>query len=1644
MGKNRKNGMRAAQPQRPGPQQGMRPPAPPRGPAPVFPMGPPGQRFPAPHRDFGPQPPRMRMRMMDDREGDRGFMHDGPYHPMDIPDRHEFRPRFDGPDPGFHHPEFGNRPAAPRFYHPELEYGPRFRSPEFCDRPPDFCPPEFRGRPASFHPAEFEGGPGFHRMNPGFDQMEQYGLRDPHYMPQMDPHFIIRSYLHKQANFKQFQKEKRQKGTRLVTPKSKNLFLYVSLKDNVKEANPGCIRTIISKDPIKLTFGKVDSNVTLLLYDRVEFQLLTNVITKEQRATNIKPKTPDTFQLTKEVRETGVIINKSDGTVTIMTEKHDSLTASATDNLTDEELNVSDDVELTILTVNNFCALGNFHVLLNVHLRLYLQWKPVTSEAGSQDLDVSSEIYEGTITKIAPKKSQSQEKQMDNQELTLGLLVTTVEGTEKRLSFRSGDVITKATMMVDDKVQFNICTNSVTKEECAVNVEILPETFQTDSEEQRKIGLVVKLDDNFGFIKTQQDPQLFFDTSEVMEDTKLTLSEKVEFTLVPVTEGGKQAVRIRRLNENVFTSAPKLEAFGVKEKVQYITFISLIKRSRSRSKEREERSRRSRSRSRERSSQSARKRSRSPADKYDHYAKQSRIKDPSDKKKVKSPDSVEDELLRKRRELMELNELIARKKAIVAMEHNAKKIEPEDGKSGVTTFDYEHVHRENIWMPDLKPVKSILKKQSEPHTDSQSQASASKETAAPFVKSESQEMQIGYHHQTCAFGSNTPGYSTFKCIAERTLTTAGSEKTSLTQIQDPKLVRKKKQLEDLSESIARKRAIIALEQKVKVVRGMPEMEAEYKFDSHTEDQFVMSKGNLWSSEIKPDIQPKKSILKKRSEIVTSQSDKTSVDEYGQPSQDDSSFTKPTSQKTATLPLNRSSNPQPIHPGMLGLFSRIMNASSAASQMTETPPFNKPVIPQSLTKASSSRSLHDQKSSSLSKGSNSQNDQHRASSRLPHDHPLSSNPSTSQTSTSDPKRNLSTQMERFLSALNKADTSVVNSLFQEARKDLTLINAQKPTQLQLDRNIPFMDEIYDPFKDEDGYDQPSLIGKQSGQERVKTETRLNDPSKDDLLPHERAVQDGSGFSQLVGMKYGVDPTAKAEKKSPYGYPMVSESWSAHKEDPNQFSEQWNQYEQDTDLYATEHKHYTDERSVYRERSPSVEYQNVSPNVQHSYIEDREMPDSKFDKSLVRQESEESSEDKNRKSENFEKIQSLLQTIGLHLDTAEVSKLADRTQERLYGKTKKPHSAPTHSFEQKREQSVSQPEQRGSGSRADSSDSEGFRSVSPAQSSNRKVYMSYKDSVKYKDQHKVEDVDLTSIKRTVVNLIPATNEQDPCEPEPTAVSKASYQPMTIVTTVQPATSQYAQNSTVSTFSASQYSQYQSSDQHVWGSVAPGLYPYGTLPPSPYGMGHQAMVPHMMSAYSSYTAQMASPYYGPPPLSMPHPYGPPPIPNPLHFSTMASAYCTQAASQIPNESIKTKPVRCLKTIETVQTVPTDKAGPASTLVTIQPKEDSKEKQTSEEAKNIQVATITEDDIKAKQKKRLEQFNQRMKLKKEQQMEAQRSRGQNRNSAPGIIIFRVFRFRHLLASGAIACLVCLFLYLANRIIAKILQSLFPRKKEQ
>lgn len=45
-------------------------------------------------------------------------------------------------------------------------------------------------------------------------------------------------------------------------------------------------------------------------------------------------------------------MEKSNGTLTIKSEKHDNLTASAGDRLSENELNVNDELEFTVMSVS--------------------------------------------------------------------------------------------------------------------------------------------------------------------------------------------------------------------------------------------------------------------------------------------------------------------------------------------------------------------------------------------------------------------------------------------------------------------------------------------------------------------------------------------------------------------------------------------------------------------------------------------------------------------------------------------------------------------------------------------------------------------------------------------------------------------------------------------------------------------------------------------------------------------------------------------------------------------------------------------------------------------------------------------------------------------------------------------------------------------------------------------------------------------------------------------------------------------------------------------------------------------------------------------------------------------------------------------
>lgn len=232
---------------------------------------------------------------------------------------------------------------------------------------------------------------------------------------------------------------------------------------------------------------------------------------------------------------------------------------------------------------------------------------------------------------------------------------------------------------------------------------------------------------------------------------------------------------------------------------------------------------------------------------------------------------------------MELNELIARKKAIIAMEQTTKSqfketLEMND-THGIAMFDYQHkTYLDNSWTPDLKPVRSILKKYSESLSGLQHQVcfffciyffkwyltpSYWLLFFFPIKKSEridSPEEPVG-----CPESKISSTYMSVGSVP------GWIKQSSTPETNDQELARKKRQLEELSESIARKRAIIAMEQKAKALSDGSEMKKKYDFVSCSDDlDITMPIKNTWQLDIKPDLQPKKSILKNRSESVTDQ------------------------------------------------------------------------------------------------------------------------------------------------------------------------------------------------------------------------------------------------------------------------------------------------------------------------------------------------------------------------------------------------------------------------------------------------------------------------------------------------------------------------------------------------------------------------------------------------------------------------------------------------------------------------------------------------------------------------------------------------------------------------------------------------------
>uniref|UniRef100_A0A4W5P9L3 Zinc finger protein 318 n=1 Tax=Hucho hucho TaxID=62062 RepID=A0A4W5P9L3_9TELE len=181
------------------------------------------------------------------------------------------------------------------------------------------------------------------------------------------------------------------------------------------------------------------------------------------------------------------------------------------------------------------------------------------------------------------------------------------------------------------------------------------------------------------------------------------------------------------------------------------------------------------------------------------------------------------------------------------------------------------------------------------------------------------------------------------------------------------------------------------------------------------------------------------------------------------------------------------------------------------------------------------------------------------------------------------------------------------------------------------------------------------------ERVKNSDDYDNSRNEDwLLPHERAIQEGGGFPGILGMMSHSQ--------------LLREPGSVKEED-----------------------------FLYRGKAPALAEKErcEKPGLSDRYRDNKRSCSARVPVEETRE--QESPE----KTQHFDKIKSLLQAIGLDLDTSEVTKLADRTQERLY-KTK----SSKHSFDSS-ERETKHSSRRGDQHRLrtpDDSDTTRFRSSS----------------------------------------------------------------------------------------------------------------------------------------------------------------------------------------------------------------------------------------------------------------------------------------------------------------------------------------------
>ncbi|XP_025936987.1 zinc finger protein 318 isoform X1 [Apteryx rowi] len=201
-------------------------------------------------------------------------------------------------------------------------------------------------------------------------------------------------------------------------------------------------------------------------------------------------------------------------------------------------------------------------------------------------------------------------------------------------------------------------------------------------------------------------------------------------------------------------------------------------------------------------------------------------------------------------------------------------------------------------------------------------------------------------------------------------------------------------------------------------------------------------------------------------------------------------------------------------------------------------------------------------------------------------------------------------------------SEVENFLKRFNKDSVVESANKELNDSLYEWTPLSGTPKDTFTFEEKFG--SFL---SHKEKVEPKSEPTDRHTDFLLPHERASQDGSGFSRILGM---MADSVSAQEKRRRSFPDI--------EDEEKF------------LYGDEDED-TKTESLPVQKTPvscgnEIISQKVSPPPSAA-------PAAKLD----------ALEEPNAE---YAKIHDLLKTIGLDIGVAEIGKLAVRTQERLHGK------------------------------------------------------------------------------------------------------------------------------------------------------------------------------------------------------------------------------------------------------------------------------------------------------------------------------------------------------------------------------------------